>query len=181
MTSAGTVRLGAAGLSLLMAMACASPARDDIGAAGRAAIADSLRTLVTGTYDLAKPNAVSRMMSLYPDSGTVYSASSGQVWTTRAQLQQQIQTFWQFVGSNMRNPKWEWTAMHIDVLSPDAAVMTASYRVPHLTPENTPHVIAGAWTAVFEKRAGRWVIVHEHLSDVPAAQASAPAEDHSGH
>jgi hypothetical protein len=28
------------------------------------------------------------------------------------------------------------------------------------------HVIAGAWTAVFQKRDGQWVIVQEHLSDV---------------
>jgi hypothetical protein len=28
------------------------------------------------------------------------------------------------------------------------------------------HVIGGAWTAVFQKRAGKWVIIQEHLSDV---------------
>jgi hypothetical protein len=27
------------------------------------------------------------------------------------------------------------------------------------------HVIGGAWTAVFQKRGGRWVIIQEHLSD----------------
>jgi hypothetical protein len=71
----------------------------------------------------------------------------------------------------MRNPKWEWTAMHTDVLSPDAAVMTASYRVPHSTPTGMNHTIAGAWTAVFVNRGGKWVVIQEHLSDVPAAIA----------
>jgi hypothetical protein len=28
------------------------------------------------------------------------------------------------------------------------------------------HVIGGAWTAVFQKRGGQWVIIQEHLSDV---------------
>jgi hypothetical protein len=28
------------------------------------------------------------------------------------------------------------------------------------------HVIGGAWTAVFQKRGGRWVVIQEHLSDV---------------
>jgi ketosteroid isomerase-like protein len=126
-------------------------------------------------------------MSLYPTTGPVYSTSSGHISTTRAELQQQIETFWKYVGSNMRNPKWEWTAMHIDVVAPDVAVMTASYRVPHLNPMNMPHTIAGAWTAVFVNRGGRWVIIQEHLSDVPATQtAAAPvppdtAMDHSGH
>ena len=57
--------------------------------------------------------------------------------------------------------------MHVDVLAPDAAVVTTTYRVPHLTPAGQPHVIAGAWTAVFQRRDGRWVIVQEHLSDMP--------------
>jgi len=30
-----------------------------------------------------------------------------------------------------------------------------------------PHDLAGAWTALFERRNGKWVIVQEHLSDVP--------------
>jgi hypothetical protein len=65
------------------------------------------------------------------------------------------------------------------VLSPDAAVMTATYRVPHLTPRNQPHVIAGAWTAVFVRRDGRWMIVQEHLSDVPPAAAMSMTGDSS--
>jgi hypothetical protein len=138
----------------------------------QAAIADSIKTLVVNTYDLGKPNAVARLMSLYPDSGPVYSTASGHISTTRAELQEQLDTFWKYVGSNMRNPRWEWTAMHIDVLAPDAAVLTASYRIPHLTPMNMEHVIAGAWTAVFVNRGGKWVVIQEHLSDVPASEVS---------
>ena len=41
--------------------------------------------------------------------------------------------------------------------------------------------IAGAWTAVFARQGGRWVVIQEHLSDVPAAEASAGEQDHSGH
>lgn len=147
----------------------------------RGAVADSIRALVIRTYDLGKPGAVERLMTLYPPAGPVISTSSGHVSTTRQELRGQIQTFWQYVGSNMREPRWEWTAMHVDVLSADAAVLTASYRVPHLTPANRPHVIAGAWTAVFARRGGRWVVIQEHLSDVPAARASAGEQDHSGH
>ena len=133
----------------------------------RAAIADSLKHLVTNTYDLSKPNAVARLMSLYPTEGRVISANSGRATITRAALQSQVETFWRYVGSNMRNPRWEWTSMNIDVLSPSAAVMTATYRIPHLNPHNMPHVVGGAWTAVFANRGGRWVIVQEHLSDAP--------------
>lgn len=160
-----------AAISLVVEFACGPGAARGVSEKEKKAISDSLRTLVVNTYDLSHPDAVQRLMSLYPTSGPVYSTSSGHISTTRAELQEQIETFWKYVGSNMRNPKWEWTAMHIDVLAPDAAVMTASYRIPHLTPMNMQHVIAGAWTAVFVNRGGRWVVIQEHLSDVPAAIA----------
>jgi hypothetical protein len=41
-------------------------------------------------------------------------------------------------------------------------------------------VIAGAWTAAFERRGGRWVIVQEHLSDLPATQTMAMPGDSAG-
>jgi len=132
------------------------------------AIADSLTKLVVSAYDLSKPDPVASLMSLYPDGDSVVSASAGQVTRTRAQLEHQVRTFWTYVGSNMQKPRWEWTSMAIDVLSPNAAVMTSTYSIPHATPEGRPHNLGGAWTAVFANRGGRWVIVQEHLSDTPS-------------
>jgi hypothetical protein len=129
-------------------------------------IADTLKRLVVSAYDLSKPDPVKNLMSLYPTEGRVISASGGVLTTTRPQLEQGIKAFWTYVGQNMRDPHWEWTSMNVDVLAPDAAVMTSTYRVPHLTPMGMPHVIGGAWTAVFQKRGGRWVVIQEHLSDV---------------
>jgi hypothetical protein len=166
----------------IVSVGCSSSDAGTVSTSERAAIADSLKHLVTNTYDLSKPNAVERLMSLYPTEGTVISANSGRATTTRAALQSQVETFWQYVGSNMRNPRWEWTSMNIDVLSPNAAVMTATYQIPHLNPHNMPHTISGAWTAVFANRGGRWVIVQEHLSDAPPPQVAAPAQsDTSAH
>ena len=134
----------------------------------RAAVADTLRSLIVDAYDLSKPgDAVARLMSLYPDTGTVVSASGGQLTTSRDSLQSQLRAFWEYVGRNMREPRWTWGRMHVDLLSDDAAVLTTTYSVAHTTPAGAPHVIAGAWTAVFQRRGNRWVIVQEHLSDVP--------------
>ena len=133
----------------------------------RARIAESIKQTVIAAYDLKKPDVVASMMSLYPTSGRVISAASGHVTTKRSDLQAQITSFWERVGKNMQNPKWEWTSMNFDVLSKTSAVMTATYRVPHFTPMGQPHVIGGAWTAVFQLQNGRWVIVQEHLSDSP--------------
>jgi hypothetical protein len=161
--------------------ACANSRPAIMSDAERKQIADSIETLVRKTYDLSAPDPVRRLMSLYPDSGPVYSTSSGHVSTTRRELEEQIGTFWQYVGSNMKDPKWEWTSMHVDVTGPDAAVVTAAYRIPHMTPRNTPHVIAGAWTAAFVRRNGRWVVIQEHLSDVPQQAQAGDTMDHTGH
>lgn len=149
-------------------LAC-SPAPDQaLTAEARAGIAAGIERKVKAAYDLTSPDVLGGMMSLYPASGPVYSSSGGRVTTTRDSLEAAVRRFWTYVGRNMREPRWEWTFMRVDVLSPSSAVMTTTYRVPHLTPAGQPHVIGGAWTAAFARRDGEWVIVHEHLSDSPS-------------
>lgn len=149
-------------------VACTAAPDPGLTAAEKTAIADSLKKLVVSAYDLSKPDPVASLMSLYPDDSLV-SASAGSVVRTRAQLEEQVRTFWTYVGSNMQKPRWEWTSMTIDVLSPDAATMTSTYQIPHTTPQGRTHLLGGAWTAVFARRGGRWVIVQEHLSDAPSS------------
>jgi hypothetical protein len=148
---------------------CAAQSDRPLSAAEKSAIADSLKTLVVSAYDLTGPDPVASLMSLYPTGDSLVSASAGTVVRTRRELEQQVKTFWNYVGVNMQKPRWEWTSMNIDVLSRDAAAMTSTYRIPHMTPQGTPHLIGGAWTAVFARRGGRWVIVQEHLSDAPSS------------
>src|SRR5438105_15257620 len=90
--------------AVILTAACNQSSSDTLTPRERAAIADSLKHLVTNTYDLSKPDVVKRLMSLYPTDGGVISANTGSATTTRAALQQQIETFWKYVGSNMRNP-----------------------------------------------------------------------------
>ncbi|HVZ78807.1 MAG TPA: DUF4440 domain-containing protein [Gemmatimonadaceae bacterium] len=161
-------------VAVLMTMlaSCATPGpATRLTDAQRQAITREITDEVKSAYDLTKPDVVADLLSLYPDSGRIVSASGGRVLTTRDSLAAGLRYFWENVGRNMRNPTWVWDQMLVDVLSPSAAVMTATYHVPHFTPRNEPHVIAGAWTAVFERRGARWVIVQEHLSDLPAAEA----------
>ena len=151
-------------------------------AAERRGIADSIIATVERAYDLSRrdDDVVARLMSLYPDSGRVVSAAAGRVTTSRDSIESQVRHFWDWVGVNMREPRWAWGRRHVDVLSRDAAVMTATYAIEHRTPQGRAHVIGGAWTAFFQRQDGRWVIVQEHLSDLPvaapgSATATAPA------
>jgi len=174
--------------TLLLLGACSGRTEAPLSDRERSAIADTLRTMIVSAYDLTKPgDAVARMMSLYPPTGDVVSASGGRVSVSRDSLAERIRAFWTYVGQNMRDPKWTWDEMHVDVLARDAAVITATYHVPHKTPRGDPHTIAGAMTVAFERIAGRWGVVQEHLSDLAPSQpgdttagdmASMPAEHH---
>jgi ketosteroid isomerase-like protein len=157
-----------------------------LGAKESEAIADTLRTMVRNAYDLSKGDVVRRFMSLYPTAGRVVSATGGRVSTTRDSLQGSINAFWDGVGQYMVRPTWTWREMHVDVLDRDAAVMTASYHVPHWTDVGRPHVIGGVWTSVWQRTPTGWRIVHEHLSDMPRAvaermEATMPGADSTIH
>jgi ketosteroid isomerase-like protein len=157
----------------VLLLACGGRREAPLSDAERRAIADTLRARIVSAYDITKPgDAVARMMSLYPPTGNVVSASGGRVSVSRDSLEAGIRAFWQYVGQNMRDPKWIWDEMHVDVLARDAAVVTATYHVPHRTPRGDPHTIAGAMTVAFARRGGRWSVVQEHLSDL-APQESA--------
>jgi ketosteroid isomerase-like protein len=171
-TMTGVPRLLRLAAAALLLGACGRRAETPLSGAERAAIADTLRAMVVSAYDLTKPgDRVARMMSLYPPTGNVVSASGGRASVSRDSLAAGIRAFWEYVGQNMRDPKWTWDEWHIDVLTRDAAVVTATYHVPHLTPRGNPHTIAGAMTEVFQRRDGRWRVVQEHLSDLAPSQS----------
>lgn len=128
------------------------------------ALADTLKQLIARAYDFTRPDVVTRMSSLYPDTGRVISASGGQLLTSADSVRAGIREFYQYTGRNMRAPHFQWKSVYVDRLDEDAAVLTGTWSIPHVAPDNQPHVINGAWTAVFRRIAGRWKIVQEHLS-----------------
>lgn len=153
-------------LALVLATACSAPS-GNVSESEAKAISQQLEQSLRDAYDLSKPDLPKRMLSLYPTSGRIISATGGRVVSSRDSLAAGINYFWTSVGANMKNPTWVWEHFYTDVLSPTSAVVSATYRIPHRTPANQPHEIAGAMTEVFEKRDGKWVIVQEHLSDRP--------------
>ena len=162
------MRILSVAIAAVLSTACQSnaPSNEE-----RAAIAAEIEREVKSAYDLKSPDPVKSFERLYSDSGRIVSAAGGQIIASRDTLFTGIRDFWRYVGSNMKDPTWMWDRFMVDVLSRDAAVMTATYHVPHLTPAGRPHVIGGAWTAVFRREGDRWVIIQEHLSDTPPALA----------
>ena len=137
------------------------------GAADTAALRDTLMQRIEQAYDFTAADVVGSMSALYPDTGRVISASGGYVTTTADSLRQGLAEFWETAGVNMSDPRWEWGEVHADRLSADAAVLTGTWSIPHMAPTGEPHTIRGAWTAVFRRIDGEWVIIQEHLSVPP--------------
>jgi uncharacterized protein DUF4440 len=160
-TSSRTLILLALGLSA----GCSPPSR--VVAGPDKALADTLKTVIEQAYDFTRPDVLTRMGRLYPDSGRVISASGGRVLDSPDSLRAGLAEFWRTAGQYMRDPKWEWGTVYVDRLGPDAAVLTATWSIPHIAPTNRPHVLRGAWTAVFRRLDGKWKIVQEHLSSAP--------------
>ncbi|HEY5087235.1 MAG TPA: hypothetical protein VII66_07775 [Gemmatimonadaceae bacterium] len=140
-----------------------------VNALQRLAAQRAIRNEVVSAYDFSRPNVPDNLMALYAPTGPIISASGGRITTSRDSLRAGIHAFWTNVGRNMRAAHVEWTAMNIEILAPTVAVMAATYRIPHEQPNGLPHVIGGAWTAVFVLRNGHWYVIEEHLSDNPFA------------
>lgn len=155
-----------AALLLVVASLGCSP-RTTITDADRSAIRAEVEETLRQAYDLSQPEVAQRMLALYGESGPIVSANTGRVITNRDSVLSGIRYFWENVGVNMREPRWVWDSFQTDVLSREAAVVTAAYHIPHRNPRNEPHVLGGAMTVVLQRRAGKWVIIHEHLSDLP--------------
>lgn len=156
-----------AGSVMALVSGCA-PAQS--GAGDTAALRDTLMQRIEQAYDFTAADVVDRMSALYPDTGRVISASGGYVTTTVDSLRQGLAEFWETAGVNMSDPRWVWGDVHVDRLSADAAVLTGTWSIPHMAPTGAPHTIRGAWTAVFRRIEGEWVIIQEHLSVPPERQ-----------
>ena len=164
-------------LATSLSLGCRATSGDSLTETQSRAIADTLEAMVKRAYDFSAPSAgtAERLLSLYPDSGRVVSASAGRMLTSRDSLADGIRYFWESTGRNMQQPRIVWERIVTDVLGRRSAVVTATYRIPHLTPRGQPHELAGAMTMVFAKRGDRWVVVQEHLSDRPGAEVDMSA------
>src|SRR5436853_1478561 len=114
-----------------LAAACATGPSRGVDSAQAVLIRKQVESAFRETYDLSKPGLADRMLAMYPKTGRIVSASGGQAHVARDSIENGIRYFWSSVGANMREPTWIWEHFYVDVLSPTAVVVTATYRVPH--------------------------------------------------
>ena len=159
-----STRWGRSACAVLAALlgACAGPdTRPDVD---RMALTDTLTALIESAYDFETPGTLERMNALYASSEGVVSASGGRITVSADSVRQGVARFWESAGQNMRNARWVWGQVYVEPLGSEGGVLTSTWSIPHIAPDGQPHVIEGAWPAVFQRLDGDWKIVHEHLS-----------------
>jgi hypothetical protein len=57
-----------------------------------------------------------------------------------------------------------WVDMQVRVLAPTATVLTGTYQETAVNKNGAQTKLRGAWTGVYEQRAGKWGIVQAHES-----------------
>src|SRR5665213_1914623 len=112
-------------VAAVAALACSDRA-PSVNVLQRLAAERAIRAEVVAAYDFSRPDVPGNLMALYAPTGPIISASGGRITTSRDSLRAGIDAFWSNVGVNMRDAHVEWTAMHIQVLAPTVAVMTAT-------------------------------------------------------
>ena len=71
---------------------------------------------------------------------------------------------------SLRHLDARYDQVHVQVLSPDAAVATMMHHVKWTDSAGTPGEWNSAWTAVFRQVDGRWKIAYSHESTEPAGR-----------
>ncbi len=130
----------------------------------RTALTDTLAAVIADGYAFGSDDVVQRMASLYAPGERIVSATGGRLTVSTDSIVRGIERFWELAGQNMRGATWVWHEVYAEELGKDAAVLTGTWSIPHTAADGQPHIIEGAWTAVFRRLDGEWKIVHEHLS-----------------
>ena len=147
-------------LPLLIATGCATTPAPILDAEQDATIADTLLS-ITEAYNAAWEELdFDRISEYHADSFTYYRRgvvdSSSQTDFERAYYENvatQITSYWA-----------EATETWVEVLGSNAGLVAFVFRGGVKTPDGATHAYDGALTYVYERRGGRWKIVHIHES-----------------
>jgi len=162
--------LAAAAVFSLAACSTAKPPLDEMQ---RTALADSIEQWVAGPYlaVFQNPNA-DTILAFYGGGADVAVAENGMVHPSYDSIVATTRAFWGRPGLTAR---FTLGSARVNVLSRDAAVITAMLTgaVRDSAGVETPMSIA--WTAVLQRAGSGWKIAAEHASSPPPAPAAEPA------
>ena len=164
-----TVMTGAA----VVALAACSTAKPPLDEMQRTALADSIEQWVAGPYLAAHqtPN-VDTILALYAGGADLAVAANGTVYPSYDSVVSAARAFW---GRPGVTAQLTLGGARVNVLSRDAAVITAKVTGAVRDSAGVETPMGVAWTAVLQRAGSGWKIVAEHASSPPPAPVAEPA------
>jgi hypothetical protein len=135
-------------------------AAQDVRAADRARVADSVRVFLTRYIAAYESRDIERVMALYPNGGPVSSANDGRVTTSRDSLSSGIGRFLQ----RLKDVTFSNEPPIVTVLDARTAVITLMFHGTGTWNDGGAFSTNGSWTAVLGERDGRFAIIQEQES-----------------
>jgi len=164
-----TVMTGAA----VVALAACSMSKPPLDEMQRTALADSIEQWVAGPYVAVyqHPN-VDSILAFYGSGADLAVAENGMVFPSYDSIVATTRAFW---GRPGLTAHFTVGGAHVNVLSREAAVVTAMLTGGVRDSAGVETPMSAAWTAVLQRAgSGGWKIVAEHASWPPAAPAAEP-------
>lgn len=122
----------------------------------------TIRALLDRLIAAVRAQDGGRMASAYVLEEPIEFSSHGMLMSSRAAL---VAFYGGWDSTRARGTFAEFRDIRMRPLGPDAVLVHAMLRLARGTPTGTgADTLSGGWTGVFERRAGRWGLSHEHES-----------------
>jgi hypothetical protein len=161
-------------LAAAIALAACSTAKPPLDEMQRTALADSIEQWVAGPYLAAHqtPN-VDTILALYAGGADLAVAANGTIYPSYDSVVAAARAFWGRPGATAQLTLG---GARVNVLSREAAVVTAKVTGAVRDSAGVETPMGVAWTAVLQRAGSGWRIVAEHASSPPpTAEPARPA------
>jgi hypothetical protein len=148
---------------VLLATSCTDNRRHEVTDSQRRAIADTIRQQAAALYADENRRSAEVFIQQMSDSDFHY-ASTGNLFPSKDSLSRAAR---QRVSALRELTYTLRDSGYVSVLSPDAAVFTGAYDEVAVDSGGKKTTYRDAWTGVYERRNGKWVITHGHFSRAP--------------
>jgi ketosteroid isomerase-like protein len=132
---------------------------------GSPAVADTIAHLFAGIGEATNALDLDRLLAYYDDSDALTYVARGRVIRSYADFAEIIDAQLRgLAGADLR-----WLDTYVDVLSDDAAVVTATYEFAATLPDGRVVPTTGTYMCLFVRRDGRWRVRYSSHT-FPASQ-----------
>ena len=161
----------------LAGLAACQPKSAAMTDAQKAAMADSVRTMVSSIVDQMNKGDMNAGMAMYSADLDARYTENGMTYPSLDAMKKMSQD----MSGGMESMNIKTDAIDVMVVGPDAAVVTSPFHMSAKPKGKPVYQTQGVWSGVVMRRGGRWQIVsvHEsvmHPDQMMAAMTPAPVK-----